>query len=271
MTTEPQRLQYLEAMGLTAWVGRYRLPNARPSPECEWELPEAEPAKPPGERLHALLDQRTEVPAPRPEPEPPPARHAGRARALLGGSPAAPAEPASQDTSPVATPGPEPAPAEPQQPLRFTLQVAALDGRWLIVVPSETPPTATAQRLLANLLQAAGIVPNTAPDFQTFRWPMMDELPVEAPQDEARDGLRAFVDGRRRDGWRPERILVFGSHAVLEAVLALTGGHCALLEIPGWQGPALDTLATDASAKRGLWPLLRRWGKQWRVAEPDGE
>lgn len=269
MTTEPQRLQYLEAMGLTAWVGRYRLPNARPSPECEWELPEAEPAKPPGERLHALLDHGTEAPTPRTSPEPPPARHAGRARALLGGSPAPPAEPVPQDTSLVAVP--EPASAEPQQALRFTLQVTALDGRWLILVPSEALPTATEQRLLTNLLQAADIVPRTSPAFQTFRWPMMDELPVEAPRDEAGEGLRAFIDGRRRDGWRPERILVFGSHPALESVLALADEHCALLDIPGWQGPPLGTLATNASAKRELWPVLCRWGKWWRDTEHDGE
>src|SRR5690554_7936995 len=60
-------------MGLTAWVARYALPNARPTPACDWELPEAPPAEAPGERLHALLDEAREVPpSPRPaEPEPP--------------------------------------------------------------------------------------------------------------------------------------------------------------------------------------------------------
>lgn len=47
MTPEPQRLQYLEAMGVTAWVARYQLPNARPSETCEWELPEPGDTSPP--------------------------------------------------------------------------------------------------------------------------------------------------------------------------------------------------------------------------------
>ncbi|MBE0490489.1 MAG: hypothetical protein IBX53_15590, partial [Halomonas sp.] len=93
MITEPQRLQYLEAMGLTAWVARYALPNARPTPACEWELPEAPPAEAPGDRLHALLDEASEVPPARSvEPEPPRAARAprpGMARALL-------AEPSTQ-------------------------------------------------------------------------------------------------------------------------------------------------------------------------------
>ncbi|HET8791227.1 MAG TPA: hypothetical protein VFM75_08455, partial [Modicisalibacter sp.] len=56
MTTEPQRSQYLEAMGFTAWVSRYRLPNAAPTPACEWLEPDVVPTQPPAQRLHALLD-----------------------------------------------------------------------------------------------------------------------------------------------------------------------------------------------------------------------
>ncbi|MCA1770918.1 MAG: hypothetical protein LC652_13595, partial [Halomonas sp.] len=118
MTTEPQRLQYLEAMGLTAWVARYALPNARPTPACEWALPEAPPAEAPGERLHALLDEARESAPARPTPQQPTraARTArapkpGTARALLE------APPAQEAAAPVEASAAEP--GAPQEPLRF--------------------------------------------------------------------------------------------------------------------------------------------------------
>lgn len=307
---EPQRLQYLEAMGLTAWVGRYRLPNAAPTEACAWEEPAAPAAKAPAARLQALIDDVAAPvrPAPaagasaqadQPPAEPPPGQDEvkgiGRARALLTGE--APAEASPQDhlgsgseAPPNARPSQEARPQQglsdqrhshqasadapsasadqttrstPAEALRFSLQLAALEGRWLLLLPAETPPNEMHRRLLANLLRAAGIRPAEMPAFQHFRWPMMDELPVSAPLDEARDGLRAFLDGRRRQGWRPERLLVFGEDATLSRVLALEGDDCTLLELPAWQLPSLEALATDAEAKRDLWPLLRQWAEAW--------
>lgn len=301
---EPQRLQYLEAMGLTAWVGRYRLPNAAPTETCVWEEPTSPAAEPPAARLQALIgdaaaparpasapgaDAKDQWPA-APHPgqakdgaadrgeDKPAGKGIGRARAMLTGE--APAASALQEgvaresggnetrggasaETPAASAG-EAAEATPGEALRFSLQIAALDGRWLLVLPAEAPPGAMRRRLLANLLRAAGIRPAEMPAFQHFRWPMMDELPVAAPLEEARDGLRAFLDGRRRHGWRPERLLVFGEDATLSRVLALEGDTCPLLELPAWQGPSLEALATDAKAKRALWPVLRHWGEVWQ-------
>lgn len=273
MTPEPQRLQYLEAMGLTAWVSRYRLPNALPTPECEWAPPEREaaPPTPPGERLHALLDEaaQAQVAPPREapaEPEPPqrPPAGPGKARALLGDMvPAAEAESA-----------PEAVAARPVQrageALRFTLQVACLDGRWLILLPQEAAPGAIEVRLLRHLLQAAGVVPEQMPAFEAFRWPQVEGLPVEAPVEEAREGLQAFLAGRRRRGWVPERLLVFGNDAVLDELLALGDAHCPLLAMPAWQGPALGELAGSAEAKRALWPRMAGWRQAWEAGHaPD--
>ncbi|RAR63647.1 hypothetical protein BCL93_102390 [Onishia taeanensis] len=340
---EPQRLQYLEAMGLTAWVGRYRLPNAAPTEVCAWEEPAAPAAKAPAARLQALIDDVAAPARPasapgtgastradqRPaEPHPgqrdgkgaergdeaPASKGVGRARALLTGetptaqsapakaspsdqesagdkrsshdhlSQAAPSQQGVSQHSPsqqspsqqgrshqtkadaAAASADETSTSAPAEALRFSLQIAALEGRWLLVLPAEAPPGEMQRRLLANLLHAAGIRPAEMPAFQHFRWPMMDELPVSAPLEEARDGLRAFLDGRRRQGWRPERLLVFGEDATLSRVLALEGGDCTLLELPAWQGPSLEALATDAEAKRALWPLLRQWGEAWHTA-----
>jgi hypothetical protein len=259
VTTEPQRLQYLEAMGLTAWVARYALPNARPTPACEWELPEAPPTEAPGERLHALLDEAREVAPARPaEPAPPRAARGprpGMARALLEEPPsqaaATPVDVAAAD------------PGVPRAPLRFAFQVACLEGRWLLMLAGDQAPGRAELQLLANLLRAAGIA-TPLPAFQAFRWPLEEGLSVHDPLEEAREGLQAFIAGARRRGWSPERLLLFGEEASLGEVLSLQGEHCPLLALPAWQGPALDELAGSAEAKRALLPRLLALGQAWR-------
>ncbi|WP_458524889.1 hypothetical protein [Onishia taeanensis] len=316
---EPQRLQYLEAMGLTAWVGRYRLPNAALTEACVWEEPASPSVEPPAARLQALIGDAAAPARPAAAPgagapdqppgesnpgqataradrpaDKPAGKGVGRARAMLTGESPAPHEGVApqgvtregvtreggaterganepRDGVPAEAPARAAVEASPGEALRFSLQVAALEGRWLLVLPAETPPGPMPRRLLANLLRAAGIRSAELPAFQHFRWPMMDELPVTAPLEEARDGLRAFLDGRRRHGWRPERLLVFGEDATLSWVLALEGETCPLLDLPAWQGPSLEALATDPEAKRALWPVLCRWGEAWQAKSlPDG-
>lgn len=272
MTSEPQRLQYLEAMGLTAWVARYRLPHARESEACEWAPGGAEEVpRAPGERLHALLDEaaRARDAAAMPgetameeAPAAPPGSARGKARALLGGL-----VPESGEKTAPPTPA---ADAPSGEPLRFTLQVGCLDGRWLVCLVQAQPLSATGQRLLANLLRAAGVMPEQAPNFETFRWPQVEGLPVQAPLEEAREGLQAFLAGCRRRGWAPERLLLFGHDATLASLLACEDGHCTLLDLPVWQGPALDELTIGAEAKRALWPRLAGWREAWQGTSGDG-
>ncbi|GHC24689.1 hypothetical protein [Aidingimonas halophila] len=277
--TEPQRLQYLQAMGVTAWVGRYRLPNAAESMACEWPEP-SEDVKPSVSQLQAALVE-TSPPAPSYGADEASTTRPGRARALLEGV----ADSASQDEVPLANDRetiqerssddeqarPDIDSDDAPQALRFSLQVASLDGRWLVILPDGTPPSSLSQRLLANIFRAAGIECETGLVFQSFHWPMIEELPVHEPLEEAREGLRAFVDGRRRGGWRLERVLLFGHAPVLEDVLAITEGHSTLLGLPAWQGPALETLAQDAGAKRSLLPMLSTWQVQWFQAADDGD
>ncbi|TDX27877.1 hypothetical protein DFO67_11292 [Modicisalibacter xianhensis] len=273
MVTEPQRSQYLEAMGLTAWVSRYRLPNAAETLACEWLEPEAPVEQAPSQRLHALLDTPVEAPPHSPAETTPvsPQRQRKRARGLLESEGVMEAD----EDAPTASPARETAPVEAgerrtQASLRFALQVAALDGRWLVMVPRRQPLDGTSRRLLDNLLQAAGILPRNAPVFQEFYWPLVEGAPVESPLDEACDGLRAFVDGQRRRGWRPERVLVFGEDDTLAPVLALTDGRCGLLDIDGWQGPSLEVLTKSPDAKRELWRAMVDWHEAWHGAA-DGE
>ncbi|MGE4535295.1 hypothetical protein [Halomonas sp.] len=267
MTSEPHRLQYLEAMGLTGWAARYVLPNARPTPACEWQTPAAPAAAPPGERLHALLDEaREQESAPR-KPSLPPERVAraprpGRARvALLGEAPVSegPSEPETAEAAPEA----------PREALRFAFQVACLEGRWLLLLPGEAPPGRARLRLLTNLLRGAGIA-SPLPVFQPFHWPLQEGLPVHEPLAEAREGLRAFLNGASRRGWAPCRLLMFGDDEALARVLALEAGRSATLDLPAWQAPTLDALASGAEAKRALLPRLLELGKVWH-AEVDAE
>ncbi|MFY0989335.1 hypothetical protein [Halomonas sp. C05BenzN] len=273
MTAEPQRRQYLEAMGLTSWEARYRLPNALPTPACEWQQPAEEPREAPGERLHALLDEAAREAPARQAPASPAHERGqrpagpGRARALLGGG-----EPAEATATPPAAEERQPQ-ASPAEALHFTLQVACLDGRWLLLLPQASKPDATQQRLLVNLLQAAGVLPEQALDFETFHWPQMEGLPVDAPLEEARQGLQAFLEGRRRRGWAPERLLIFGRDATLASVLTVEEGRCLPLDLPAWQGPGLDELAGGAAAKRTLLPQVLAWGQAWQASaeEASGE
>ncbi|MBF8222634.1 hypothetical protein [Halomonas sp. 328] len=265
MINEPQRLQYLEAMGLTAWTARYRLPGAAETPACDWPEEASAPAQAPQARLQALLQEpvpRREVPeatpgapnepAPRGMTEPGP----GRAKALLGEAPQAPA--AKPSEAQAQTPPAESTSAvEPRQALRFSVQLMALEGRWLLLLPEA--PDAAQQRLLNNLGRAAGL-PLAAPALQRFDWPLMEGLPVEAPLEEAREGLKAFIAGR---GWRPERLLAFGLSPELDQVLAIDGEQSEGLGLPAWQGPSLAELAGDAEAKRALWPRLFALGRDW--------
>lgn len=305
MTGEPLRSQYLEAMGLTSWVSRYRLPNAAPTMQCAWIEPEPPPSQPPAQRLQALLGEapREEVALEKSQERSvaspvvdssasspaAPSRHARRARALLddgdagnhdkdgnkeGGSKETAEARSSEMGSDASRHAPGVITQAPQTSLRFSLQIAALDGRWLVMLPGRESADAQARRLLANLLQAAHIASGMALDFQAFDWPMMEGMPVEAPLEEAQDGLRAFVEGRRRRGWRPECLLLFGEDDTLSAVLNIQDRQCRLLDIPGWQGPSLQALAQSADAKRGMWPLLNEWRKAWHQAAqgaPNGD
>ncbi|MBY6030279.1 hypothetical protein KUV41_13030 [Halomonas sp. DP8Y7-1] len=292
MTPEPTRLAYLDAMGLTAWVARYQFPNARETEVCDW--PELEPQQPPetGARgLHALLDEvpaarsheaaqdssvavaaASTAQAPSPEPSQPAAPVARKARALLGDM-----VPDDEATSAIPALDSEEEGVEDAEPLRFVCQVACLDGRWLLLVAQQAPLGVEHQRLLFNILHCSGVTAEQRPVFETLTWPLAEGLPVRRPLEEARQGLKAFVAGRARRGWAPERVLVFGHEDALMQVLGEAGqaagaeptaagepGHSSTLALPQWSGPGLDELLTSATAKRRLWVSSADWQALWQ-------
>src|SRR5690554_1071453 len=257
-------------MGVTAWVARYQLPNALPTEVCEWPITERpQEAKPPAERLYALLDEAEATPQRPDTPEvklPVRGTAPRRARQMLGLD----GEKEGHDADQVVEPS-APTTSQPlAKALRFTLQIACLAQRWLIVLPSESEPQVVEQRLLSQLFRAADIMSREPFVFEEFRWPLIEGQPTEAPIDEAREGLRAFIDGTRRRGWTPERLLLFGSSDALDS-LSLTEAGADGVGLPVWQGPALTELAHSAGAKRALWPKLLAWRQEWQGDTPEAD
>lgn len=290
MVTERARRQYLDAMGIHLWVARHPLPNALPSslPEVE-AVADDEVPQDHHQRLHALIDEfdRPES-ASMPTPAAPetPSRETGRparsVRALLDNGRnkhdvAADSAPVSAAAAPVLedtdTPPRDVAPSpagSPHEPLRFAVQVAALDGRWLVLLARDEALTAQEETLLKAIFQAGGVEPSASLSCQRFGWPMMEGLPVDDALDEARQGFKAFLAGRRARGWTPERLLLFGQLPVLEEVLDVHDGQSRVLELPLWQGPALESLET-ASSRRALWAGMGDWQRWWQAATQTRE
>ncbi|WP_456268200.1 hypothetical protein M1D97_13230 [Kushneria sp. AK178] len=290
MVTERARRQYLEAMGVDLWVARHPLPNALASslPAVEEAADSSEDARDHHQRLHALIDEvdRPEadaLPAAEPSPSvsgaaPQETTASARSiRALLDidqakeAAPPAP-EPVAASPAPTAEEVPSGAVQEIEAdaaqaldaPLRFSLQVGALDGRWLVMLARDEAPSEQETRLLEAIFRAGGVAPSAPLSCQRFGWPMMEGLPVDDALDEARQGFKAFLAGRRARGWRPERLLLFGRHSVLEQVLDARDGQSHVLELPLWQGPALESL-DDASSRRTLWAAMGTWRTWWHA------
>ncbi|WP_052365088.1 hypothetical protein [Halotalea alkalilenta] len=255
------QLQYLEAMGLTFWTARYRLPNARPTDACEWPVaPAEEQGVAPATRLQALLRESESVERSRGEeaivadaapatPSSPPAS----ARALLG-------EGLAETPAPTATEEPAPA-AVAQAPLRFSFTAIVVERRWLVMSVGGRPDPRQLS-LLDALFSAIGANQRQLGELVEFHWPMIEGLSVEDPLLEAREGLRAFLQGRIGANASPEWLLLFADDgeeaARLREVLGIDDVRSELLELPALAAPGLATLLGSAEAKRGLWPALAR-------------
>ncbi|MDR5875338.1 hypothetical protein [Vreelandella gomseomensis] len=273
MTPEVARRHYLEAMGITAWACRYQLPNARPTEACEWDDTPAA-TTPPRERLQALLD---DAPSPKPADPPPvvddvPASPSA-VRALLDDRQKAPANPAEAPATSTPDEAPATSPhAAPAKPLTFHVSCVCIGGRWLSLHAGDL--SAAAQRLLANICQAAGLADGTLPEVTRFKWPPMANAFVsDDPLEEAREGVTAFISGAAsRRHWQLEKILWWGADVAdpdsesLSTVLDVEADRSRTLGLPVWQAPALTTLLESPAAKRALWPELCALAKDWQAA-----
>ncbi|MGS2742636.1 hypothetical protein ACU6TU_03445 [Halomonas sp. LS-001] len=281
MNAEVIRRQYLDAMGIATWASRYQLPNALETPACDWEDAKPESSTP-SQRLHALLDDAQQVEAKRQAPQPsdpvaaPPSPTAASEssspqalRSLLGEKTVeTPAPKASTSASSDLAPSP-PLPennaatevaAEPakRESVVFTLSCCCIEGRWLSLLPGQ--PGSVEKTLLDNMLRViTGRKPALSDTF-TFRWPPLANGPMpDNPLEEACDGVHAFLNGAaRRNGWQLERVLWWGNaqESPFDVLLNIHDGHSQTLDMPVWQGAALEALSQSADAKRALLPAL---------------
>ncbi|WP_457807500.1 hypothetical protein [Kushneria sp. EE4] len=284
MVTERARRQYLDAMGINLWVARHSLPNALASdlPALEEAPEQAIGSLDHHQRLHALIDEidHSEAPTPgaevaeTPPHDPTPPARSVRALLDIGKSEEkrsdaasvekAPAPVAEDKAVPAATKVEDSVSRAPHEPLRFSLQVGTLDGRWLILLARDEALSTQEETLLNAILYAGGVQPAADLSCQRFGWPMMEGLPVDDALDEARQGFKAFLAGRRARGWHPERLLLFGQLPVLEEVLDVHDGQSRVLDLPLWQGPALESLDEPAS-RRQLWAAMGEWRTWWQA------
>ncbi|MGM8932686.1 hypothetical protein [Salinicola halophyticus] len=295
MIADPQRLQYLEAMGIAAWTSRYRFVNARPTEQGEWQVA-AEPDKPaPGQRLQALLETPSSpvardhpaVSAPEPEigvPSEPAASPPARARALLEGvspatvssSAATPRQASPSASSPVGSA--EEVAKRPvlADPLRFTLSLAVIGDRWWLMLPGDRPLSTAGHALLEQMLRSVG-VPGDGAALSSLSWPLMD-VPASDPADEAREGIQVFCAGQaQRHGLTIDGAIVVGDEIWapllndVEKNAENSAGRNSSDDDAGsdvgWTCHSLphpDDLLTSADAKRECWSRLQSLATAWR-------
>ncbi|WP_110655237.1 hypothetical protein [Salinicola halimionae] len=280
MIGDPQRLQYLEAMGIAAWTSRYRFVNARPTEQGEWEVAAA-PAKPaPGQRLQALLESPSapverhqpvvDVPSDPVEASTPPAR----ARALLEGVSSAniaPSVPTSRPVSP-STPAPVDRAEEPVErpaladPLRFTLSLSVIGDRWWLMLPGGRPLSEAGQTLLGQMLKSIGVPANWSA-LSSLSWPLMS-LPASDPSAEAREGIQVFCAGQaQRHGLTIDGAIVVGDDSwapLLSEAEDNADWACHSLPHP-------DDLLASADAKRECWTRLQSLAHAWQQGASQQE
>ncbi|WP_251976987.1 hypothetical protein [Salinicola avicenniae] len=284
MTPDPQRLQYLEAMGIAAWTSRYRFVNARATEQGEWQ-PAGRPAQAaPGERLHALLEDAQRAPAAPPaeavaSADPSPTETKGptgsesvpatsRVRALLGDQTpeTSPATAAADDSEIVEAREPEVL----ADPLRFSLSLGVIGERWWLMLPGERALSPQDEALLCQLLQAAGLPPRWRA-VATLDWPLMATR-VADPAGEAREGIQVFCAGQaQRNGLSIDGAIVVEGDAAWQALLERDYGSSesvAELDFATFRWPHPADLRLSAAAKRAAWQRLQSASAAWRDLAP---
>lgn len=301
MIADPQRLQYLEAMGIATWVSRYRFTNALPTPQSEWQEPERREKQAPGERLHALLERsethaeprrqsadeapaRPDVARDRPAGETDAgggsvndepvgngrATPAAQARALLEGETRTQEGRGERSTDLPATKGGEASEASVAVSSTGTTEAGPplRFSLTLAVLDSRwwlflpgERELSSADQALLQQMLGAAGLPGRWQSLGNLRWPLM-ETPSTDPQGEAREGIEVFCAGQaRRNGLTIDGAIVVGEEAWAPLVVEA-------LEARRWPHP--DTLTGSARVKRDSWALLGATGKQWRESVEKG-
>lgn len=236
---EPWRSHYLHALGIEAYLPRYPLPAAAPSPEMEWDDAAFEAVDEPAVTFDDIA------------PDTPPARQPSTKPDISSLEASSPVT-RHNSVRVEQTRNPTSAAAVP----RLRLSVIASDGGILIVDDALPPGRGDAQRLLGNLLFALQ-QKNENAKAESFEWPLpnLRNSKIELNEQAARETLASFL--QRKVAGHVHTILLLGSNAQrwIDAPLreALAAAH------PLRWGLSVSATAVlgDPSLKRQWWQDLR--------------
>jgi hypothetical protein len=202
---ERQRMQYLEAMGITMFVPRWILPGARMSAQLAVAEPEVERAVEQAavESAAAPLEVAEIPAAPRPV-------QAAVSEIMDTLRPRA-----SVETPPVEEPGSTPTPAVVEQPVQFALSIWRPVPALMILDTRHAGQALPTQALLENILRAKEVaLPPAKPDI--LLWPPAGVVPTPG-WGAAREMVQAFLQARLER--QPARYLWLMGESACHAVL----------------------------------------------------
>jgi hypothetical protein len=235
--SELLRLHYLQAMGISSYYPRFRLPAALPSQPCPWPqaIAEAAPVTPvaqqPAATGMATPENAPQSPRPRPTSAELPATKPKQVTVV-----SRPAESAQSGA------------------LQFQLLLLAVDTELALLcqIPALSKPQLQDRqaRLLHNLLRWLGkaLPANAAP--RRFQWPLPG-MPLHDDQQQAVASLGHFVQQAAVEQPFRHLLLLGGQLAEQLASTAFVPDTCQLTVIPG-----LDEMLALPQQKRDAWQAL---------------
>jgi len=231
---EPQRSQYLRALGIEVYVPRLVLPGAKPSPLCEWDF-----LPPPSTSAPASIDT-----------EPAAIANPARQRPLTDALQIDIAEQATAKA--VADIANEVRGATVvAAPPKIALSVVIGDGGILIVddTPATTALRADYLRLLSNILFAVN-GRNAQPSLDVFLWPLTKRPQLDQSAEAARETLAAHIQ-KQIQQYGIRTVLLLGDAAQQWCALDSDSLRCIK------SVSALACLKAPAT-KRALWNDIRQ-------------
>lgn len=252
---ERQRMHYLDAMGIDAFVPRFVLPAAKASEQCVLPAVSGE------EESRIIVEQSFQSPVE--GPVVPVHKGKGGERRLLDDIVQATRAPAPDKAERLDEPTAQSLPVSEQQqaPVRFSLALWHL--RNVQVIDSRRHGDALpTDALLSNILQAVGCLDLNLPKAEMLHWPMV-ERQQNGGWSAAQEMVQGFLDGRLLA--RPVAYLfLFGN----DAARAVLGADCDFeqvcyrkVPVPAFDAeavvmPSLADILYQPECKRDVWHAL---------------
>lgn len=261
---ELQRLHYLDAMGIEQFVPRKLLAHAAISRLCELsdfeDTTVVEPLEIVAEErvlpkaadvVNRLLDTETKTIKVVPEQS----QNTALEENTPGKTAAAELTATVQNADPV----------QKTEAVRFSLAVWHLQNGVLVLDSHEPRAALPTEKLLANILLAAGLLNLNLPKKGRLNWPVNPELPTEGGWQAAREYFEAYLDAAHQK-LAIKRVLVFGAEALkalvdegdAEQKQFTQGFNLPLLDASGMYFPSLATLLRHPEYKALVWRGLLR-------------